>query len=69
MNPRPVASTADFPVEVRSKKRCCKERPRCKRCPVVLKRLEQAGSAERVDRRTWMVEKKPKKKLLRAARA
>ena len=55
--------------EVRSKKRCCKDRPRCKRCPVVLKRLEQGGYAEQVSRRTWLLAEKPKKKVLRAARA
>lgn len=32
---------------VKPKKRCCKSGPRCKRCPVVLKRLEQRGYAER----------------------
>jgi hypothetical protein len=55
--------------EIRSKKKCCKERPRCRRCPVVLQRLERAGHAERVDRRTWLLEKKLRKKILRAARA
>ncbi|MBI5105122.1 MAG: hypothetical protein HZB46_09105 [Solirubrobacterales bacterium] len=34
---------------VKAKKRCCKDKPRCKRCPVVCKRLEKAGYAERVD--------------------
>ena len=32
---------------VKAKKRCCKSRPRCKRCPVVMKRLSKAGLAER----------------------
>ena len=34
---------------VKPKKRCCKSRPRCKRCPVVMKRLHKAGLAERHD--------------------
>ena len=31
---------------VKAKKRCCKSRPRCKRCPVVMKRLSKHGLAE-----------------------
>ena len=34
-------------VKVRAKGKCCKDRPRCKRCPVVLERLEKAGIAQR----------------------
>ena len=36
---------------VKAKKRCCQGRPRCKRCPVVLKRLAKAGVAEASGRR------------------
>jgi hypothetical protein len=54
--------------EIRSKKRCCKSRPRCKRCPVALKRLEKAGYTERLGRRTWLLVAKPPKRELRAAR-
>jgi hypothetical protein len=54
--------------EIRSKKTCCQSRPRCKRCPVALKRLEKAGLAERVSRRTWLIPKNLSKKKLRAAR-
>jgi hypothetical protein len=32
---------------VKPKKGCCKSKPRCKRCPVVAKRLVKAGLAER----------------------
>jgi hypothetical protein len=32
---------------VKPKKRCCKSNPRCKRCPVVAKRLVKGGFAER----------------------
>jgi hypothetical protein len=35
-------------VKVKAKKKCCKDGPRCKRCPVVLKKLEKAGLARRV---------------------
>jgi hypothetical protein len=33
-----------------------------------MKRLEKQGYAERLGRRTWLFEAKPKKKALRAAR-
>ena len=32
---------------IKPKKRCCKSRPRCKKCPVVCKRLVNAGLAEK----------------------
>ena len=54
---------------LKSKKRCCKDRPRCKRCPVVCKRLENAGYAERHDKHTWTLLVIPPKKALKAARA
>jgi hypothetical protein len=54
---------------IKSKKRCCKDRPRCKSCPVVCKRLEQLGYAERETKRTWTLIAIPPKKALKAARA
>ena len=45
--------------EVKAKKRCCKSKPRCKRCPVVLRRLEKAGLAEASGRR-YEVRARPK---------
>jgi hypothetical protein len=54
---------------IKTKKRCCKDRPRCKRCPVVCKRLEQQGYAEREDKRHWRLLVIPPKKVLKAARA
>jgi hypothetical protein len=54
---------------VKTKKRCCKDRPRCKRCPVVCKRLEKQGLAERVDLRVYRISGNLKKKQLKAARA
>ncbi len=53
---------------VKTKKRCCKDTPRCKKCPVVLKRLEAADLAERLDKRRYEVSPKLKKKDLKAAR-
>lgn len=58
-----------MPKEVRTKKSCCQSGPRCKRCPVALKRLERKGLAERLSRRNWVLTAKPSKKQLRAARA
>jgi len=40
---------------VKPKKRCCQSRPRCKRCPVVLKRLRKAGLAEHGEGGRWIV--------------
>jgi hypothetical protein len=54
---------------IKSKKRCCKDRPRCKRCPVVCKRLENAGYVERESKREWRLLVIPPKKVLKAARA
>ena len=53
---------------LKGKKTCCRSRPRCKRCPVVLKRLERAGFLEREGKRTWTAERKVPKKALKAAR-
>jgi hypothetical protein len=53
---------------VKAKKRCCTSGPRCKRCPVVLKRLERAGLAERLTRRTYEVSPDLTKKQFKAAR-
>jgi hypothetical protein len=51
------------------KRKCCKDRPRCKRCPVALKRLDAAGFAERRKDGRYKMRRKPGKKALRAARA
>jgi hypothetical protein len=53
-------------LNVKVKKRCCKSSTRCKRCPVVAKRLEAAGMAERTGKRTWIY--RARKKALKAAR-
>jgi len=52
----------------KAKKRCCKDSPRCKRCPVVLKRLSGQGLAERVDKRHYLLSPDLTKKKLKAAR-
>jgi hypothetical protein len=58
-----------LPRLVKTKKRCCKSGPRCKRCPVVYKRLEKQDLAERVELRLYRVSPDLKKKQLAAARA
>jgi hypothetical protein len=55
------------PREITVKKRCCKSDPRCKRCPVVAKRLAAAGMAQRTGRRTYVIDA-PKKAIKRARR-
>ena len=54
---------------VKAKKKCCKDDPRCKKCPVVFKRLEKAGHAERLSKRSYRFEASVPKKALKAARA
>ena len=54
---------------VMTKRRCCKSKPRCKKCPVTCKRLETAGHAVRQDKRHYLVELDIGKKALKAARA
>jgi hypothetical protein len=56
-------------ADMTAKKKCCKDKPRCKKCPVVLKRLADCGCAERLDRRHYIVEKKIPKPILKQARA
>jgi hypothetical protein len=54
---------------VKPKKTCCRSKPRCKRCPVVLKRLSQTGFAERrADGRYVMLDLVPKRALKQARR-
>ncbi len=54
---------------VKPKKGCCKSDPRCKRCPVVLKRLSKQDLATKRDDGRFAVSKDLKKKQLKAARA
>ena len=50
------------------KKGCCKSDPRCKRCPVVMKKLAKQGLAEKQEKR-YLLSKDLRKKQLKAARA
>ena len=54
---------------MKTKRSCCKDRPRCKRCPVVWKRLETAGHAERTGKREVRVVGKVPKAAMAAARS
>ena len=52
--------------QVKAKKKCCGSNPRCKRCPVVLKRLHKADLAEHSGGRFYVVGPVPKKKMKKA---
>ena len=54
---------------VKPKKRCCKSRPRCKKCPVACKRLANAGLATKRDDGRYVLAVGIRKKALKAARA
>ncbi|MEO6413467.1 MAG: hypothetical protein ABIO48_12855 [Pedococcus sp.] len=64
----PKNSKAAKGVKVaKAKKKCCKDKPRCAMCPVVLMRLEKMGYAERDDekpRRYEVAKNVPKKAML-----
>jgi hypothetical protein len=53
---------------VKPKKRCCKSNPRCKRCPVVTKRLISQGLAERRSDGLVLISVGVTKKQLKRAR-
>jgi hypothetical protein len=54
---------------VKPKKRCCHSQPRCKRCPVVCRRLARVALAERLDDGRYLLADDVRKRHLRAARA
>jgi hypothetical protein len=54
---------------VKPKKGCCKSNPRCKRCPVVTKRLITRGLARRRKDGLVVISPDTTKKQLKAARA
>jgi hypothetical protein len=54
---------------MKTKAKCCGDKPRCKRCPVVWKRLEKAGYAERQGKRSYLVLDVVPKPAMAAARA
>jgi hypothetical protein len=53
---------------VKPKKRCCKSRPRCKRCPVVCKRLANHDLAERLRDGRYLLSIDLTKKRYKSAR-
>jgi hypothetical protein len=55
-------------TRLKTKRPCCQSTVRCKRCPVVLKRLEKAGLAKRESKRTYVVRSVARAEL-KAARA
>ncbi|HEY1540491.1 MAG TPA: hypothetical protein VGF63_13895 [Solirubrobacteraceae bacterium] len=55
--------------EFRPKKGCCKSNPRCKRCPVVAKRLVVRGLARRRKNGLVVISPLATKKQLKAARS
>jgi hypothetical protein len=52
---------------IKPKAKCCRDKPRCKRCPVVCKKLMRQGFAEKVEGRYVLTVAVPKKHL-KAAR-
>jgi len=58
-----------FGMPVKPKRHCCKSGPRCKRCPVVFKRLAAEGLAEKLPSGRYALAPKVPKKKLKAARA
>lgn len=57
----------DVPI-VTAKKKCCKDSPRCKKCPVALERLRKAGHAQRQSKRRYDVSADVPGKARKAAR-
>ncbi len=53
---------------VKPKKRCCRSDPRCKRCPVVAKRLVKRGLAKRRSDGLVVISPALTKKQLKSAR-
>ena len=53
---------------VKCKRKCCKSARRCKRCPVVWKRLATQGFAEREGKRRYVVVEVVPKRAIKSAR-
>lgn len=53
---------------VKTKRKCCKSGPRCKRCPAALRDLERRGLATRVSKRSYVVSLDITKRDIKAAR-
>jgi len=54
---------------VKTKKKCCKSGPRCKRCPAAMRKLERRGLATKLGKRHYVVSLGATKQDLKAARA
>jgi hypothetical protein len=54
---------------VSPKKKCCRDKPRCKRCPVVCKRLMKQELADKLEDGRYLLSVHLSKKHLKAARA
>ena len=54
---------------IKPKKRCCRDSPRCKRCPVVCKKLMKQGLAEKLDDGRFVLAVSLSRKQYKAARA
>ena len=54
---------------VKPKRKCCRDRPRCKRCPVVCKRLLKQGLADRNPDGSFALSVSLSKGKLKSARA
>jgi len=55
--------------QVRCKKKCCRSGKRCKKCPVVWKKLSKQGFAEREGKLSYTVVEIVPKRAFKAARA
>lgn len=65
---RRVATAIPSGTTLKPKRTCCKDDPRCKKCPVVLKKLAKAGFAERRDDGRYGFTSDVSKKAHKAAR-
>jgi hypothetical protein len=64
----PLVSQVTAGRRIKTKKKCCKSGPRCKRCPAAMKKLERKGLATRVSKRSYVVSLDATKADLKAAR-
>jgi hypothetical protein len=62
-----VAKTKE-PRLVKTKKKCCKSSPRCKRCPAAMRKLERRGLATRTGKRHYLISVDATKKDIKRAR-
>jgi hypothetical protein len=53
---------------IKPKKTCCRDSPRCKRCPVVCKKLARRGLAEKLENGRYLLSIDLTKKQYKAAR-